>query len=72
MGLQPGGYVFTSFAEAVVIGRDVMAHVGGCGDMLALMLVKRIGSIAYRHAMVSIPEEEWLELQHSWNLFVLG
>jgi hypothetical protein len=36
------------------------------------MLVKRIESIAYRLAVVSIPEEEWLELPHSWNLFVLG
>jgi hypothetical protein len=72
MGFQPGELVFTSFVEAVVIGRDVMTHVGGCDDMLALMLVKRIDSIAYRLAVVSIPEEEWLELPRSWNLFVLG
>ena len=72
MGFQLGEAVLSSVVEAVVIGRDVMTKVGGCGDMLVLMILKRIAHIAYRFAVVSIPEEEWLELPHSWNLFIVG
>jgi len=40
IGIGVGEPVFTSVEEAIVIGRDVFTNVGGCGDMLSLMLVK--------------------------------
>jgi hypothetical protein len=71
-GFQLGEAVLSSVVEAVVIGRDVTTRVGGCGDMLVLMILKRIAHIAYRFAVVGIPENEWLELPHTWNLFFVG
>jgi len=72
IGIGVGEPVFTSVEEAIVIGRDVFTNVGGCGDMLSLMLVKRAEYVMHRYAVVSIAEKEWLEFPHCWSLCVLG
>jgi hypothetical protein len=72
MKIEAGEVVFMSLEEAVVIGRDTVAKVGGLDNMITLMLVKRRGLVVYRYAVVSIPEIEWVELGPTWNLFVLG
>lgn len=62
----------TSSGEFVVIGRDMHTHVGGCGDMLMLILIERKGDIVYRQGLLSVAEEDWASVERDWKLFVLG
>jgi hypothetical protein len=72
--LRPGDKVYPGLAECVVIGRDVGISVGGCDDMLLLIVIERDKNypIIYRCGAVSVAEDEWVELEHHWNLFILG
>jgi hypothetical protein len=69
----PGGEIeSTSSGEFVVIGRDMHTRVGGCGDMLMLILIERKGDIVYRQGLLSVAEEDWALIDCDWKLFVLS
>jgi len=69
---EPWEMVSVQFGEFVVIGRDMHTHVGGCGDMVMLMLLEREGDIVYRRGLVSVAEEDWIRCNYRWKLFILG
>jgi hypothetical protein len=72
--LKPGQKICNGVAEYIVIGRGVGVKAGGCGESLLLTVFGRDENypIIYRCGVANVPEEEWILLDHSWNLFVLG
>ncbi|KAI9786500.1 MAG: hypothetical protein M1839_006960 [Geoglossum umbratile] len=72
--LRPGQKIYNGAAECVVIGKGVGVKAGGCGESLLLTVFGRDENYptVYRCGVVNVPGEEWILLDHSWNLFVLG
>jgi hypothetical protein len=48
----------TSCGEFVVIGRDIHTHIGGCSNILILILIKRKRDIIYQRGLLSITKAD--------------
>ena len=68
----PAEMICSERREFVVIGRDTHTHVGGCADMLMLVVLERRDFVVYRRGLLSVAEEDWVAVAPKWNAYILG